>query len=179
MAVPIPNSILFARNRELFHPMALFSHYWNREDAPGPNPGLKSIPSTRPLAALPLVTSIRHQGLDGVRERLQKPVDAIRALYEALLAAEDMEPLHEPDTGILCFRAVPHGFSHEELDELQEFIYGEILRKGERIISVSRVGEKSCLRAVAITPEVRVDHLLETVSEARSLAFSFRAKGRN
>ena len=35
MGVPIPNSILFARDRELFKPMALFSHYWNRADAQG------------------------------------------------------------------------------------------------------------------------------------------------
>jgi len=47
MGVPIPSSILFARNRDLFRPMALFSHYWNRADAQGANPGLKSIPSTR------------------------------------------------------------------------------------------------------------------------------------
>ena len=60
--------------------MALFSHYWNRADAPGPNPGLKSIPSTRPFAALPLVTSIRHQGLNGVVSRLRKPLDAIQGL---------------------------------------------------------------------------------------------------
>jgi glutamate/tyrosine decarboxylase-like PLP-dependent enzyme len=174
MAVPIPNSILFARDRELFRPMALFSHYWNRADAPGPNPGLKSIPSTRPFSALPLVTSIRHQGLKGVVSRLRKPIQAARGLYERLLGQPDMEPLHEPDTGILCFRVVPDGVAEEDLDRLQEFIYQTILAGGERIISVTRIGGKAALRAVAIIPEVTVGAFLETVDEARRIARVFR-----
>lgn len=173
MAVPIPSSILFARDRELFRPMALFSHYWNREDAPGPDPGLKSIPSTRPFAALPLVTSIRHQGLDGVRERLRKPLEAIRAFHWALREAPDVELLHEPDTGILCFRIVPEYSSPEELDRLQEFVYQSILREGRRVISITRVGGKEALRAVAIIPEVTVGALLETVEEGRRIARGF------
>lgn len=173
MGVPIPNSVLFARDREMFRPMALFSHYWNRADAAGPDPGLKSIPSTRPLAALPLVTSIRHQGLDGVVSRLRAPLDAIQGLHEALKDEPDLEPLHVPDTGILCFRAVPEGVPPRDLDRLQEFIYRRILQKGERSISVSKVGEHTTLRAVAVSPAVTLDALLETVAEVRRLAKEF------
>ena len=174
MAVPIPSSILFARDRELFRPMALFSDYWNRADAPGPNPGLKSIPSTRPFAVLPLVASIRHQGLTEVVSRLRKPLEAIRGLYEELLRQPDLEPLHQPDTGILCFRVVPPWMADEEVDRLQEHIYRTILRKGKRIISVTRVGGKAALRAVAIIPEVTTDALMETVAEAQQIAGAFR-----
>lgn len=173
MAVPIPSSILFARDRELFRPMALFSHYWNRADAPGPNPGLKSIPSTRPFAALPLVTSILHQGLAGLIDRLRRPVASIRSLYDRIRAEPDLEPLHEPDTGILCFRVVPPSVPTEKLDQLQEHIYQTILAEGRRIVSVTRVGGRSALRAVAIIPAVTVEALLETVAEARRIAESF------
>jgi glutamate/tyrosine decarboxylase-like PLP-dependent enzyme len=174
MGVPIPSSILFARDRELFRPMALFSHYWNRADAPGPNPGLKSIPSTRPFAALPLVTSIRHQGLNEVVSRLRKPLDAVRGFYEELLDYPDVELLHEPDTGILCFRVIRSTMAGEELDRLQEHIYRTIQRKGKRIISVTRVGGKAALRAVAIIPEVTTDALLDTLAEAQQIAGAFR-----
>jgi len=173
MGVPIPSSILFARDRELFRPMALFSHYWNRADAPGPNPGLKSIPSTRPLAALPLVASIRHQGLEGVVARLRAPLDAIRGFHEALTEAPDMEPLHEPDTGILCFRIVPEDVPEKELDRLQAFVYQRILQEGRRIISISEVDGKATLRAVAVSPAVTTEALLETVEEVRKLAGEF------
>ncbi len=174
MGVPIPNSVLFARDRELFRPMALFSHYWNRTDSPGPNPGLKSIPSTRPMAALPLVTSIRHQGLAGVISRLRMPLEAIRGLHEALKNEPDMEPLHDPDTGILCFRVVPEGVAEGDLDRLQAFLYQRILAEGKRIISISTVGGVACLRAVAVSPAVTVEALMETVEEARRLVGEFR-----
>ncbi len=174
MAVPIPSSILFARDRELFRPMALFSHYWNRADAPGPNPGLKSIPSTRPFAALPLVTSIRHQGLNEVVSRLRKPLDAVRGFYEELLDHPDVEVLHEPDTGILCFRVMQPTMEAEELDRLQEHIYRTIQRKGKRIISVTRIEGKAALRAVAIVPEVTTNALMNTLAEALQIAGAFR-----
>jgi L-2,4-diaminobutyrate decarboxylase len=174
MGVPIPCSVLFAQDRELFKPMALFSDYWNREDSLGPNPGLKSIPSTRPFSALPLVTSIRHQGLRGIVARLRRPLEAIEAFREELLTLSDTEVLHEPDTGILCFRLTPQQMYTEELDRLQEHIFRKLHRKGKRILSVSRVGEKTALRAVAIIPEVTKRSLLNTVFEAQQIAGAFR-----
>ena len=64
--------------------------------------------------------------------------------------------------------------SGEELDRLQEHIYRTLLKKGKRIISVSRVGEKAALRAVAIIPEVTTSALLDTVFEAQQIAGAFR-----
>ena len=170
MGVPIPSSVLFARDRDLFRPMALFSHYWNRPDTEGPNPGVKSVPTTRPMAVLPLVTSILHQGLGGVVGRLRRPLEAIRALHAALLDQPDVEPLHEPDTGILCFRMVPPGVPAHELDQLQEQIYRVVLREGRRMVSVTSLGGKAALRAVAISPGVTAGSLLETVAKARRIA---------
>ncbi len=174
MAVPIPNSVLFARDRELFKPLALFSDYWNRVDAPGPNPGLKSIPSTRPFAALPLVCSIRHQGLTKLIERLRSPLEAIRGFYDILREHPDVDPLHEPDTGILCYRVKQEALDPGEVDRLQEHIYRTIQRKGKRIVSVTRLGGKPALRAVAISPEVTTRSLVNTLSEALMIAGAFR-----
>jgi L-2,4-diaminobutyrate decarboxylase len=170
MGVPIPCSVLFARRREEFRRMALFSHYWNRPDAQGPDPGVKSMPSTRPLSALPLVTSIRHQGLDGLRARLRRPLQAIRELGRALEEQDDVELLHEPDTGILCFRLVPAGVPEEDLDALQEHIYREILAGGRRVVSVTRLDGRTALRFVAVGPAVTAGAMLESVAEARRIA---------
>ena len=174
MGVPIPNSVLFARSRELFRPMALFTHYWNRSDAEGPDPGLKSVPSTRPLAALPLVASIRHQGLRALRERLRQPLEAIRGFYDRLVQHPDVELLHAPDTGVLCFRVLQKSMSPSELNRLQEHVFRTIQRRGKRMISVTRLGDKSALRAVAVTPEVTTDALLATLIEAQQIAGAFR-----
>ena len=85
-----------------------------------------------------------------------------------------MELLHEPDTGILCFRVIQPAMAAEELDRLQEHIYRTIQKKGKRIISVTRVGEKAALRAVAIIPEVTTKALMDTVAEALQIAGAFR-----
>ena len=167
--VPIPSSILFVRREEDFNRMAIYSEYFNRRDDPRPNPGLKSPPSTRPFAALSLVTSLRYQGIKRVIRRLETPIMAIRELAERLENEADIEIAHQPDTGILCFRLVPEGFPEEELNRLQEHIYERIISGGERTLSITKLDEKTVLRLVAISSSVTSQALMETVSEARAL----------
>jgi L-2,4-diaminobutyrate decarboxylase len=169
--VPIPSSILFARRAEDFGRMALFSSYFNRPDAQEPNPGIKSMPSTRPLTALALVTSIRHQGLRGVRERLRAPLEAVRRLSETLKDEDDIELCHEPDTGILCFRIVPRGRPDSELDGLQQYVYERIMAEGRRTISLTQMEGRSVLRLVAISPAVTFEAMRETIAEVRRIAY--------
>lgn len=168
--VPIPSSILFVRRNEDFNRMAIFSEYFNRKDDPRPNPGLKSPPSTRPFAALSLVTSLRYQGIKRVVRRLETPIMAIRELAEKLDNETDIEIAHQPDTGILCFRLVPEGFPEEELNRLQEHIYERVMSGGVRILSITKLDEKTVLRLVAVSPSVTSQAMMETVSEARALA---------
>jgi len=174
MGVPIPSSVLFARRGEELRRMALFSHYWNRPEGAAPDPGLKSIPSTRPLSALPLVASLRHQGLAGVRQRLRRPLEAIRSVYEALREEPGVELCHEPDTGILCFRVVAPGVEGEGLDALQERVYEALLAEGRRLVSITRLDGRPALRLVAISPEVGTGDMLETVAEACRVGATLR-----
>jgi glutamate/tyrosine decarboxylase-like PLP-dependent enzyme len=168
--VPIPSSILFARRAEDFGRMALHSSYFNRPDTQEPNPGIKSLPSTRPFTALPLVASFRHQGLRGVRERLRAPLEAIRRLSEYLKTLDDIELYHDPDTGILCFRMVPEGLPESERDRLQKSIYERIMAGGRRTISVTQLDGRTVLRLVAISPAVTFETMKETLTEVRRMA---------
>jgi glutamate/tyrosine decarboxylase-like PLP-dependent enzyme len=101
-------------------------------------------------------------------------LEAIRGFYEELLGQRELEPLHEPDTGILCFRVVPPWMTDKEVGRLQEHIYRTLLRKGKRIISATRLDGEAALRAVAIIPEVTTGSLMETVAEAQQIAGAFR-----
>jgi len=168
--VPIPNSLLFLRNKEDFNRLAIFGHYFNREDDPEPNPGLKSPPSTRPFSALPLVTTIRFQGLKKVVERLRKPIKAIEDLANKLKNEKDIEICNKPETGLLCIRLIPVNFPEERLDRLQQFIFEKIKNEGKRSISITKVNNKTALRLVAISPNVTTESLLETIEEIRKIA---------
>lgn len=171
---PIPNSLLFVNRKEDLLRMAIYGDYFNREDDPEPNPGLKSPPSTRPLSALPLVTSIRHQGMKAVIQRLRAPLNAIKAVADDLENESHIEQCHRPDTGILCIRIVPQGFPEEHLDNLQKYVYESIKKEGKRSISMTRLDDKTVLRLVAISPCVTSKALMETISVVQALAKKYQ-----
>lgn len=172
--VPIPNSVLFVREKREFHRMAIFGKYFNREEDPEPNPGLKSPPSTRPLSALPLVTTLRHLGLAGMRDRLRGPYRAVQRLAEYLRSEPDMEPAHQPDLSLLCLRVTPGGVPADRLDDLQSYIHDRIKREARRSVSISRLDDRTVLRLVAISPGVTFEALKETIDHARELAADWR-----
>lgn len=170
MGVPIPSSVLFVRDWRDFKRMAVHAEYFNRSGDAEPNPGLKSPPSTRPMAALPLATSILSLGLKGVAERLRAPLTAIRAAYDYCRTLDDIEVCHEPDTGILCIRAAPRVSGPEQSDALQRDVFQKIQRGGERSISMTSLGGRRVLRLLAVSPEVTAAALQETVDAIRKTA---------
>jgi len=167
LGAPIPNSVLFVKQKTEFSRMALHSSYFNRPGDEEPNPGVKSPPSTRPMSALPLVTILRGQGLGKVIEGLQSPLVAIRALADTLNTQADVEVLHQPDTGILCFRMTPEGTPAQDLDALQHRLYQRIMSSGERSISMTKLGGITALRLVVVSPYTKYEDLWETIQELR------------
>lgn len=169
LGVPIPNSLLFVTQKEDFNRMALYSVYFNRKEDEEPNPALKSIPSTRPFAALPLVTSLRYQGMKKVIERLRVPLAAVKDLAQYLDTQTDVECFHTPDTGIICFRMTPESVPPDCLDDLQRYLFKTIMNEGKRSISMTRLDNKTLLRLVPISPVVTTGALMETIADLRSL----------
>jgi L-2,4-diaminobutyrate decarboxylase len=176
LCVPIPSSVLFVRDGTEFRRMALHSAYFNREDTGEPNPGIKSAPTTRPMTALPLVATIRHLGVPKLVERLRAPLVAIAELARYVEEQPDLELGHQPDTGVLCFRLILSDLSRSELDDLQSEVYAEIMRRGERSISVTELGGKTYLRLVAIDAGATFEAALKTVEAARAVASKLKGK---
>ncbi|MCB9159587.1 MAG: aspartate aminotransferase family protein [Caldilineaceae bacterium] len=170
LGVPIPNSLLFVRDRRDFARMALFSGYFNRADDPMPNPGLKSPPSTRPMSALPLVTALRGRGVTGTVDDLRTPLAAMRALADWIRTLPDVELCHTPDTGILCFRITPPGRPRSTLAELQRTLYTRIMDEGTRTVSTTTLDGETVLRLVSVSPTTTVDDLRATVETLRAVA---------
>ncbi len=170
LGAPIPNSILFVKQRADFGRMALHSHYFNRAEDVEPNPGLKSPPSTRPMSALPLVTILRGQGLSRVVEELRSPLVAMRSLADYLETLPDVELCHQPDTGILCFRIMPAGLSDATVDALQNQLYTQVMASGERSISITNLGGRPVLRLVIVSPTTKFTDLRETIDSLCKIA---------
>ncbi len=168
LGAPIPNSVLFVKDGAEFDRMALHSSYFNRAEDAEPNPGVKSPPSTRPMSALPLTTILRGKGIARVREELRSPLVVIHNLWQYLALQSDVEALHQPDTGVLCFRMTPPGIPVDDLDALQQRLFQRIMAEGERSISVTQFDGKTALRLVVVSPHTTYDNLRETIAELRS-----------
>jgi L-2,4-diaminobutyrate decarboxylase len=166
--------VLFIRQKADFERMAVFGSYFNRNDRREPNPGLKSVPSTRPVSALPFVTSILHQGLAGLVERLRAPIVAVKALAAYLEKQPDVETCHAPDTGVLCFRFVQNDMSVADLDGFNRRIFEAVNRKGERAVAITELDGRPALRLVAVSPSVTARDLVETVEELRRTGRALR-----
>jgi L-2,4-diaminobutyrate decarboxylase len=170
LGVPIPNSVLFLKRQKDFGRLTLFGKYFNPEGDPKPNPGLKSPPSTRPLSALSVVTSLRYQGKNKLINRLRAPLAAVKETAERLKNEPGVELMHNPDTGILCFRVIPKEFPKDGLNALQEYVYDRIMSEGTRTVSKTMLGQDTVLRLVAISPSLTSDDFMETVGCAQSIA---------
>lgn len=168
IGAPIPNSVLFVRQKNEFARMALFSSYFNRAEDQEPNPGIKSPPSTRPMSALPLVAILRGQGINQVIENLRSPLLAIGELSEYLKKQADIEVLHQPDLGILCFRMTPQGIHSKGLDALQMSLYQRIMASGERSLSMTRLDGKTVLRLVVVSSQTTFEDLFNTIEAIRN-----------
>ncbi|MCG3226070.1 MAG: aspartate aminotransferase family protein [Candidatus Heimdallarchaeota archaeon] len=174
--IPIPNSILFVRRKEDFNRMALRSDYIYREGESVPSPGLKSPPSTRPFSALPLVTSIRFQGITKIHERLRSPLQAIESTYNTLKTDSEIELWNKPETGIICFRIKNEQISENQMNQFLKQVYEEVISSGEHSISFTKLGDKVVLRLVAITPTT-AETLMKTVSYVKKKAKVIANKG--
>lgn len=170
LGAPIPTSLLFVKDGAELGRMSLYSAYFNREEDVEPNPGLKSPPSTRALAALPLVTLLRGMGLRRVVEGLRVPLTAVSQFAAYLQTQSDIELCHQPDTGIICFRITPPGLPEAAWEPLQRQLYDPIMKSGERAISITRLDSKTVLRLVSVSPRTRFEHFLETVEVLRETA---------
>lgn len=173
LGIPIPNSVLFVNNKQDFARIALHSHYFNREASNEPNPGIKSPPSTRPMSALPLLTSLLHQGMDEVLQKLRRPLQQVKKLAEFLHEQADFRCWHEPQTGVLCFQHQPQHVAPQQWNACQTFIYDSILAEGKRSISITQLGDSVVLRILVMSPGIRFDDLLESVDAIRSVGTRF------
>ncbi len=166
---PIPNSLLFLKRKVDFRRMALRSDYIYREGEAVPSPGLKSPPSTRPMSALPLVTSIRFQGITKIIERLNSPLIAIEKLYDKLDDDSSIEVCNKPDTGIQCFRLKSEKIPEKRMNQFQKDIYDKVISEAKHSISYTKLGDKGVLRIVAISP-TDVETLMKTNSYVKEVS---------
>jgi L-2,4-diaminobutyrate decarboxylase len=102
-------------------------------------------------------------------------IDVAGRFYEMLLAADDFQPLHEPQCNIVAFRFVPSALRdapHEQVDAFQLRLRRAVIESGEFYLVQSRLDGRPVLRTTIMNP-------LTTADDLRSLLDCLRRHARD
>jgi L-2,4-diaminobutyrate decarboxylase len=101
-------------------------------------------------------------------------IDLARKFYEMLVAADDFEPLHEPQCNIVAFRYLPPAMRPEPAERVDAFqlrLRRAVIESGEFYLVQSRIDGRPVLRTTMMNP-------LSTEDDLRELLECLRRFGR-
>ncbi len=107
--------------------------------------------------------------MNKVIKRLEHHVKVIEELSKLISKEEDIELIHTPELGILCFRMKPSEISSNHLDELQQYVFDEIKAEGKRSVSLTKLDNNKVLRLVVLNPNVTTASIFESIMRFRDI----------
>jgi L-2,4-diaminobutyrate decarboxylase len=102
-------------------------------------------------------------------------IDTARQFYEMLAAADDFEPLHEPQCNIVAFRYLPVEWRQapaQSIDAWQQKLRRAVIESGAYYLVQSRLDGRPVLRTTIMNP-------LTTPDDLRGLMDCLRQVGRD
>ncbi|CAA9317710.1 MAG: Aromatic-L-amino-acid decarboxylase [uncultured Gemmatimonadetes bacterium] len=116
--------------------------------------GRMTLQCSRRFDALKLWVSLRHYGADHFAELLETTVRNTHSLHAKLAAAPDFEPMHAPESNILCFRHLP-----ERGDGFQAELRRRYNESGAGWITTTVLDGRRVLRVTLMNPHSTGEHL--------------------
>ena len=124
--------------------------------------GKRTLQCSKRFDALKIWVALRHYGLDHIAALQERTIDNTRALHQLLADADDFEPLHPPDTNILCFRHLPTAI-RDAAPDLQDRFQTRLREawnaSGRGWITATVLGGRRVLRVTLMNPATTTDHL--------------------
>jgi L-2,4-diaminobutyrate decarboxylase len=130
--------------------------------------GQRTLQCSRRLDALKIWVCLQHYGADFFGEQLEHTLRLAEGLHRRLREAPDFEPLHAPESNILCFRYLPEevrSLSPEATDAFQADTRERLNASGRAWITATVLDGRRVLRVTLINPETR-DEQLDTLLRA-------------
>jgi L-2,4-diaminobutyrate decarboxylase len=137
--------------------------------------GRRTLQCSKRLDALKIWVSIRHYGLDHFARLQERTVENAEALFRKLDAAADFEPVHAPESNILCFRHLPAAWAGRPPDEV-DTLHGRLREaynaSGRGWITTTVLGGRRVLRVTLMNPDTAEPHLDALLDGLRETATS-------
>jgi L-2,4-diaminobutyrate decarboxylase len=170
MWMPISAGAVFVRDRRwldtAFQQSAPYLFHPRPGEARSCDAGKRTLQCSRRLDALKLWVCLRHYGADFFAGLLEQTVRTTELLHAKLLAAPDFEPMHPPESNILCFQHLPEGV--RDLDAFQTGVRERLNASGRAWITATVLNGRKVLRVTLMNPhttEAHLDALLDGLRE--------------
>lgn len=132
--------------------------------------GLKTVECTRRASAYGLWGVWSMFGPQLFADMVDVTFDLGREFHDLLSAADDFEPLHQPECNIAVFRHLPAAMrdrSAEEIGRFQSALRREVIQSGEFYLVPTTKDGIAALRVTLINPLTTVDHLRKLMDVLR------------
>jgi L-2,4-diaminobutyrate decarboxylase len=148
----------------LFHPQP--------DEPRGVDQGKMTLQCSRRFDALKLWVCLRHYGADFFGALNERTTERAGSLHRMLEAADDFEPMHAPESNILCFRHLPtqlEGRSDEQVDAFQAALRARYNASGRGWITATVLDDRRVLRVTLINPATSDEHLQRMLAIIREI----------
>ncbi|MGH9321885.1 MAG: pyridoxal phosphate-dependent decarboxylase family protein [Vicinamibacteria bacterium] len=149
--VPIDTSCLLVRDPVAMRRFFNLVPEYLKVSAPEqefPQPMESTIELSRRFRALRLWMTIKAYGAEALRRRIEEHLALARSLASWIEASPEFELAAPVETSTVAFRYVPPGArSDEDLDRLNEAMFGELTRRPGLFLSRNRLRRRFTLRA--------------------------------
>lgn len=134
--------------------------------------GKMTLQCSRRFDALKLWISLQHYGADHFGALNERTADRALSLHRKLADAPDFEPMHAPESNILCFRHLPArlaGRPEAEVDAFQAELRSRYNASGTGWITATVLDGRRVLRVTLINPATGNEHLDRMLAALREL----------
>jgi L-2,4-diaminobutyrate decarboxylase len=166
MFMPALCAMLFYRNRQhrlaTFHQEAPYLFDPTAPELAEFDSGIVNLECTKRPAAFSVWGIWSLFGPQIFADLVDVTIDLAQRFHAMLEAADDFEPLHEPQCNIVAFRYAPRHLRHmppERLDALQLRLRRAVIESGEYYLVQSRIDGRPVLRTTMINPLTTEDDL--------------------
>lgn len=174
MFMPISLGTILVRDREhldaAFQQSAPYLFHPRPGEDRSRDIGKRTLQCSKRFDALKLWVSLKHYGLRYFAELQERTVDVTARLHAFLLEADDFEPMHAPESNILCFRYLPsalRGAGPQRIDDLQRDVRERYNASGRGWITATVLEGRRVLRVTLMNPATGDAHLKSMLAGLR------------
>ena len=132
--------------------------------------GRAHFEGSRRMEALKIWMTIKHFGVRGFSQAVDKTLLLAREFATRLDAANDFTLITEPDTNIVCFRYKGTQMADIQVERLHEKVQKRLFLNGGPLLSTTRIHSLCVFRCVFLNPLLEVDDLDPIIGRIRTEA---------